>query len=160
MTGVAVEFEVEGLVDVGRVLGRLSQLDLVELQDVAGGLLVSSAQRRIQEEKTSPEGVAWPAWSPAYAATRIPGVHSLLVGGHRPAGEGVRSEGGHLQGSIEHHFAGDVVLIGSNLPYAAVHQFGSDDGGNIPARPYLGISADDRAAIEAMALDLFGEAVA
>ncbi len=35
---------------------------------------------------------------------------------------------------------GDSVEVGSNLEYAAVHQFGYK---NIPARPYLGVSESD-----------------
>lgn len=147
MAGVVTAFEVEGLVDVGRVLGRLSRLDLVDLADAAGELLVSSTQRRIHEEKESPDGVDWMPWSEAYDETRIHGVHSLLV-----------SEN-HLLTSIDNYTSGGVVRVGSNLEYAAVHQFGSDDGGGIPPRPYLGLSRGDRLELEAMALDLFGEAL-
>lgn len=147
MAGVAAEFEVKGLVDVGRVLQRLSDLDLVGLADAAGELLVSSTQRRIHEDKASPEGAAWAPWSERYDDTRNHGVHSLLV-----------SEN-HLLTSVTNHSTGWTVRVGSNLAYAAVHQFGSRDG-DIPARPYLGVSADDRDALERMALDLFGEAVA
>lgn len=146
MTGIAATWEIEGLVDVGRALGRLSRLDLVELADAAGELLVSSTQRRIAEEKEGPEGENWPVWSPAYAATRIAGTHSLLVGEN------------HLLTSLQNYTEGEVVRIGSPLPYAGVHQGGSQDGGT-PAREYLGLSAGDRLALEAMALDLFGEAV-
>lgn len=148
MSGVAAEFEIEGLVDVGRVLGGLSNLDFDELADAAGALLVSSTQRRIYEEKTGPDGATWVPWSERYNETRLHGVHSLLV-----------SEG-HLRDSIASHVDGPTVRVGSNLVYAAVHQLGSEDAdGGVPARPYLGISADDRMAIEHMALDLFGEAL-
>lgn len=147
MAGVTTEFEVDGLVDVGRMFGRLSRLDLVELADAAGELLVSSTQRRIHEEKASPDGAAWAPWSERYDDTRLHGVHSLLVGEN------------HLLTSITNYTSGGVVRVGSNLEYAAVHQFGSEGDGNIVARPYLGVSADDRAALERMALDLFGEAL-
>lgn len=147
MAGVAAEIEIEGLIEIDRVLGRLSRLDLAGLADAAGDLLVSSTKRRIHEEKQGPEGEGWPAWSPGYAASRIAGTHSLLVGEN------------HLLDSVWNHASGDVVRIGSNLAYAAVHQFGSRDG-DTPARPYLGVSEADRDAIVRMALDLFGEAVA
>lgn len=50
------------------------------------------------------------------------------------------------------------IGAGSNLEYAAVHQFGSDDG-STSARPYLGLSDFDRGEIERMAANLFGEAI-
>lgn len=146
MAGVVTEIEIDGLAEVGRVLGRLSELDVAELAYATGELLVSSTQRRMHEEKAGPDGDAWAPWSPDYAATRLPGVHSLLVGEN------------HLLTSIWNHTSGHVVRIGTPLPYGAVHQFGSSDG-TTPARPYLGLSPSDRADIERMALDLFGEAV-
>lgn len=146
MSGVATQIEIEGLVNVGQALGRLSRLDLVALADVASEFLVNSTQARLQEEKASPEGEPWAPWSPAYAKTRVPGVQSLLIS---------KDE---LRDSIANYADGPTVRIGSNLVYAAFHQFGSDDG-DIPARPYLGVSEADRIEIEQMALDLFGEAL-
>lgn len=146
MTGVATYFEVQGLVEVGQVLGRLARLDLVELADVVSEHLVNSTRARIQEDKASPEGEAWAPWSARYDETRNHGVHSLLIGE------------GHLQGSIDNYSSATEVRVGTPLVYAAVHQFGAQDG-SIPARPYLGISALDRLEIEQLALDLFGEAL-
>lgn len=146
MAGVATYFEVQGLVEVGQVLGRLAQLDLVDLADVVGEYLVNSTRARIQEDKASAEGEAWAPWSERYDETRNHGVHSLLIGE------------GHLQGSIDNYSSATEVRVGTPLVYAAVHQFGSGDG-SIPARPYLGLSALDRLEIETMALDLFGEAM-
>lgn len=145
MTGVATRFEIEGLVNVGLVLGRLSQLDLSSLADKASAYLISSTQDRITGEQTSPEGDPWAPWSPDYAATRH-GNQSLLVGG------------GDLRDSLKRFSSGTEIGAGSNLEYAAVHQFGSDDG-STPARPYLGLSPLDQREIEQMALDLFGEAL-
>lgn len=61
---------------------------------------------------------------------------------------------GALQDTITYQLAdgGNGVEIGTNRfsgeweGGAAVHQFGSEDG-NIPARPFLGISADDESTI-------------
>jgi phage virion morphogenesis protein len=54
----------------------------------------------------------------------------------------------------------DYALVGTNIKYAAVQQFGAKAGafgatrrggkipwGDIPARPFMGISGDDRSAI-------------
>ena len=48
-----------------------------------------------------------------------------------------------------HAISGASVEVGSNLVYAATHQFGDPDR-RIPARPYLGLSADDERDIEAL----------
>ena len=77
---------------------------------------------------------------------------------------------GHLKDSIDYHATSSKVMVGSNLPYARIHQKGvktsphvirpkrkkalafggvvrkkvNHPGSDIPARPYLGISDDDR----------------
>jgi phage gpG-like protein len=40
----------------------------------------------------------------------------------------------------------DWTAVGTNLIYGATHQFGDEERG-IPARPYLGLSDDDRRAV-------------
>ena len=59
-----------------------------------------------------------------------------------------------ISDSISHEVDGDVVRIGSNLIYAGVHDQGWEKK-NIPARTYLGISADDEEAIEQEVSDWF-----
>ena len=55
---------------------------------------------------------------------------------------GRRTGGGHLRDSITHNVTADGVEVGSNLAYAATHQYG-DPRRNIPERPYLGASEQD-----------------
>ena len=57
--------------------------------------------------------------------------------------------GGDLRDSVQNYSAGLEAVVGTNLVYGAVHQFGSAEGSdqNIPARPYLGLSDEDRADI-------------
>jgi len=55
-----------------------------------------------------------------------------------------------IGGSPAFRAARDEVQVGSNLIYAATHQFG-DPARNIPARPFLGLSTDDRTEILALA---------
>ena len=54
---------------------------------------------------------------------------------------------GMLASSISTYYDEDSAIIGSNLPYAAIHQLGGDAGRNqkvtIPARPYLKLTEDD-----------------
>ncbi len=155
MVGVATELDLGGLAPARDLLTRISALDLDQLGgEEIGALLENSTKRRIQEEKTDPEGNRWVAWSAAYDATRDHGRHSLLISGGNPG----------LLESIQHFSNSEVVRIGSNLIYAAIHQFGADpskaregslpgaEGAGIPARPYLGVSEEDRRDIERLVI--------
>ena len=51
---------------------------------------------------------------------------------------------GDLESSIQFLVTGDQVEVGTNLIYGAIHQFGGEEVGiPIPARPYLGIGAEN-----------------
>lgn len=60
-------------------------------------------------------------------------------------------ESGALSGQIFYRLVGNSLEIGSSMEYSAVQQFGAREGslgggapwGDIPARPFLGVSADD-----------------
>jgi phage gpG-like protein len=124
-------------------LARLADLDKNALLDNLGGLGVSQTQRRITSEKTSPDGEPWKP--------------------NRRGGSILFLEG-HLNSSIAHEVGRDDVSWGSNLVYAAIHQTGgtitAKNGkslhfqiGNqhffpksvtLPARPFLGLSDDNK----------------
>ena len=119
-----------------------------------GEKLASNTRDRFDEGR-DPQGNRWAPLSPWYLPfKRGPSVL-----------KGAAMSGG-LQGSITSAVAGHDVAVGSNKVYAAVHQFGAtirpkraggmlvfrDAGGQawgaarqvtIPARPYLGLSAED-----------------
>lgn len=136
MTGVRLTIEHSGLEAAAARLNALGGREFRhDLLEIAGATAEGGARRRIGEEKMSPEGVPWAAWSERYAATRRAGK-SLL-----------QSDGGLLD-SLAHEVdpSGSHAAIGSNLVYAAIHQFGDEEAsgeGGIPARPYLGLSAQD-----------------
>lgn len=135
MTGVRLEVDATDLRRIQAKIDRLAGADFNRLLDDIGGLMESSTRRRIAADKESPSGEPWPAWSPRYAATRHSG-HSLLQG-----------EGDLLDSMTYNVLTGGGVEVGSNLVYAATHQFG-DRERNIPARPYLGLSSEDLREIE------------
>lgn len=154
MSGLTTEIELD-LGKAGEALTRLSEIDLADITYVIGQLVEDQTKRRISDERQSPEGEDWPAWSKGYAETRH-GGHSLLVGE------------GHLQNSIQNYTTADRVTVGSNLIYAAIHQFGGTivpknaehlvfmlgdrkvfaQSVTIPARPWLGLSSENRQEIE------------
>jgi len=53
---------------------------------------------------------------------------------------------GMLASSVNTYYDNDSAVIGSNLPYAAIHQLGGQAGknksANIPARPYLNLTEE------------------
>lgn len=142
MSGIEIRIDTRELSVVADRLNELGELDKRELLDGLGALGVSQTQERIAREKRSPDGEPW---KPNRAGT------SILL------------QQGHLLGSIAHKVSGDQVSWGSNLVYAAIHQLGGTIRpksakrlvfriGNqtifakevtIPARPYLGFSAEN-----------------
>lgn len=131
----ALVFNLAGLLPARRALDRLSQLRTERLLDVLGSELESQTRRRLTEEKTAPDGSEWDEWSESYAA-------------RRPAKGGLLELEGNLVDSITYQVGHDAVTVGSNLIYAARQQDGDEGDGDegdsgIPARPYLGVSADN-----------------
>ena len=129
MTGAAIEIRPEGLAALDRRIDRLlAGLNNPEplLRELAAAG-ESQTRRRMESDKRGPDGTPWPEWSPGYAATRH-GGQSLLDA----RGDLIQS----LTAFADRQTAG----WGTNLIYAATHQFGR---GAIPARPFMGVSDDD-----------------
>jgi len=147
---------------VQRAFDRLIRAgtDLTPAMDDIGRSLVASTEIRF-ERGHGPDGAAW---TPSYRASSEGG--KTLVKEH------------HLKDSITHDPSRDEVRVGTNVLYAAVHQFGATiraktsrglrfrSGGNwvtkkqvtIPARPFLGVSRDDQAEIGHILADHIREA--
>lgn len=68
-------------------------------------------------------------------------------------------ETGALAGQIHYQITGNVLEVGSSMEYAAMQQFGGSKTefpnlwGDIPARPFLGLSGGDISDIEQTLLD-------
>ena len=143
MSGVALNIDVA---DLGVAADRLAAIaGLIEpsrITDVASAIVETQTRRRIQEEKSAPDGTPWKSWSPAYAETRHSG-HSLL-----------QSEGGLLD-SIFGEARGEQAVVGSILVYAAIQQFGGEEVGKpeLSARPFLGVSDDNLGEIKDVVVD-------
>ena len=118
-------------------------------------------------KEQSPDGTKWASWTQKYKER----MEKLGKGGNKI----LNDHGSHgLLGSIKYVAFKDRVIVGSNLPYAATHQFGdsrpltikkvSKNGKpftqniknrNIPPRPYLGVTEQDRTEILRMMRDYF-----
>jgi len=137
---------IEIKVDNERVLKALDDLSKVATNPrpallSIGDDLVKSTKKRFDESR-GPDGKAW-APNTETTLKRKRGTKPLI-------GEGIlRDQIGYAEGA-------NVLTIFSSMEYAATQQFGADRGafgrtkrnapipwGNIPARPFLGISNDD-----------------
>jgi phage virion morphogenesis protein len=132
-----------------------------ELMDEIGAAMVSSTQQRFIEGR-DPEGKAWEK----SGRVRENGGQTLV-------------DSNRLHTSITHDASADGAAWGTNVIYAAIHQFGGDIrpvsakslvfqgiGGvvnaqkvTIPARPFLGISQGDVIEINAIINDWLREAL-
>jgi phage virion morphogenesis protein len=129
------------------------------MQDI-GEVLVASTKKRFTEGK-SPDGLPWAAKSEAtlsaYAARGLRADPRPLFGPSGVLSSTIFAEVGPDGSSVE---------VGSNRIYAAVMQFGAAKGafgttaggssipwGNIPARPFLGLSEADETEIVATVED-------
>lgn len=105
-----------------------------------GQLMEAQVKRRIQDEKTAPDGTPWQDWSEAYAKSRK-GNHSLLL------------FEGRLRDSVAGRaLNGNAAVVGASMIYAAVHQYGYPVK-HIPARPYLGLSDENADEVADLVID-------
>jgi phage virion morphogenesis protein len=151
MTGVRVTLTGDDVSAAIRALARLGKSPEAPLKAIGIKLVASTRNRMIAEQ--TPDGMTWPRLNPLYAQ----GVR----GGGILRRQGMRSG---LMASLTSQAEGSTLRVGTNKPYSAVHQFGATitpkgDGPlsftmggrhifaksvTIPARPYLGVSAEDR----------------
>lgn len=139
-----------GLAALGRASG-----DMTDLMDDIGRRLVTGIDQRFETE-TAPDGKPW---KPSQRA--------------RETGGQTLTDKGRLRDSNSHQAGPRSVAVGTNLIYAAVHQDGATirpksakalkfrlpNGAwvttkavTIPARPFIGISDGDAAAIGELTL--------
>lgn len=143
MSASVLQVDARELDRVARALVGTSLKIKGDVLEAAGDLVADQVRARIESgDREAPDGSDWPDWSEAYEKTRGSQQEMLL-------------NQGDLLNSIQHAISGASVDVGSNLVYAATHQFG-DPGRNIPARAYLGLSADN----ESDLMDLVEDIVA
>lgn len=125
--------------------------DTRALMESVGEALVSGTLKRFDDEE-EPTGKKWK-----------PSARAAAEGGK------TLDDSSNLRDSIDYKATSDTVMVGSNLPYARIHQEGgktkahvirprkkkalafggvvrkkvNHPGSEIPARPYLGVSAED-----------------
>lgn len=147
MSGAQIIIDPRSLGDAAQFFDALAgrARDMTSLMDAVGLYLVGATIENFEQE-SSPEGAPWK-----------PSLRARQRGGQ------TLSDTGRLKSSITHQASAHEVVVGTNVLYAAIHQFGgvivpvSADalhfviGGRhifaqrvvMPARPYLGIAGEE-----------------
>ena len=152
MAGATVDVTLDDS-QVGKALADLAdRLGDIEtpLRDI-GEYLHQSTDNRFRQQ-VGPDGSPWAPLSPTTLA--------------RKKGDRILRESGTLQDTLRYQVSDNELAFGTDRPYGAVHQFGQGKGksgktqrgapipwGDIPARPYLGLSAED----ETEVLEIIGD---
>lgn len=156
MTGVRIDYRIDNaaVVSALRELVALGE-DASDIMRAIATYGEASTRERFETE-TGPDGERWK-----------PSLRAKLSGGR------TLTLDGHLGDSISPNWSSDTAEWGSNREYAAIHQEGGEirarsarglrfqiaGGGfvnaqkvTMPARPYLGLSAEDEDEIEDIVL--------
>jgi len=130
-----------------RLLDRTANLKPVF--DEIGSALLATTEQRFESE-SGPDGAPWAAHSTATLLRRGSNARKLR-------------DRGHLYQSLTYASGRLKAEVGTNRIYARIHQLGGKAGrgrkGTIPARPYLGVSAEDRRMIGEILTDHLAMAV-
>lgn len=106
--------------------------DLTPFWHSVGQYMIKRTIKNFEHEQ-SPEGIKWTPLS----LLRIKQRKKRHKGGRIK----ILSDTGELRRSVAYKAFSDKAVFGSNLIYAKTHQFGR---GNIPARPFLGVTDEDK----------------
>ncbi|WP_310601196.1 phage virion morphogenesis protein [Desulfobulbus sp.] len=172
MAGIAVR------IDDREVMAALDRLRahadrMAPVFKIIGETLLQSTRQRFRDQE-DPEGRPWQALKPSTVAGKAARGHSSKI---------LRARG-HLADTIRYQADNNGVRIGTNRIYGAIHQLGgttsphvirprtkkalawpgarhparsvNHPGSDIPARPYLGISRQDRDRILEIVADHLG----
>ena len=128
---ITIEIKDAGVNDM---LNRISRKG----EDITGALNIIGERilRHTGERFTAQRDADGSPWKPLRPATLRHKKNPMIL-----------TESHHLRGSIRHQASDNVLRVGTNKVYGAIHQLGGKAGRgrkvNIPARPYLGIGKDD-----------------
>lgn len=135
----------------------------VALKSVGETLLNSTRER--MNRQVAPDGAPWAPLNKAYAGTLADrDKNGRIITKGVKKGLKILQESGQLFGTLRWQVSGEQLQLGTNKIYGAIHQFGgtirprsADNlvfwlGGQlvyakkvtIPARPFLGLSSEDR----------------
>lgn len=135
MAGARFTLETSALKPLEARVRIMAGMDTSALMPRLGEYLLRSTRERFKSQ-TAPDGTAWEALAP----------RTLKRKKYNP--DKVLTERGFLRKGMAWQLLNKTTVeVGSNLVYAATHQFGR---GNIPPRPFLGLSDQDKRKIDAI----------
>ncbi len=161
MAGSSLRLDFVGLDEAGQRLGALAAAgqDLTPVFADIGEYLVRTTKERFRDQK-DPTGKPWAPLSEDYKARKKRKRDKILT------------LFGFLSGSINFRAAPAHLDVGSPMIYAGTHQFGAEKGsfgttskgqpipwGDIPARPFLGLSNADQVEIGRFVTDYLADSV-
>jgi len=153
--------------DITHALGELEKVttDLTSVLKLIGRKLVESTEKRFID-KRAPDGTPWLGNSDLTIARK--GFDHPLVGGKQD-GESEDGESGRRTQMLQHmnhaQVEDNVLQVGNTMEYSAMQQFGGTKAkfphlwGDIPARPFIGLSDADRAMVVEQITDAVERAV-
>jgi phage virion morphogenesis protein len=137
MAGTFVSVDVLGEEAITKQLNLMLSrgLELAPAFYEIGEHLLESTQDRMNQE-VSPDGTPWEPLS----------INTLEQKDLTNQSDKILRGYGTMADMLSYQVSGNQLMFGSNMEYAATHQFGRDSA-NIPARPFLGVNGDDETEI-------------
>ncbi|MCP4696534.1 MAG: phage virion morphogenesis protein [Gammaproteobacteria bacterium] len=139
MTGAHIKFDsdidnvekrLRGMIKAAENPGKTAYKDV-------GEYLLRVHHDRFKQQET-PDGQSWETIAPLSEKYK----NSPRKLASRRGADKILILKSYLDKELRYQATDDELLFGTDAPYGATHQFG-DEGRNIPARPYLGLSKDD-----------------
>ncbi|MDO4776308.1 MAG: phage virion morphogenesis protein [Cardiobacteriaceae bacterium] len=130
-------------------LARAGFLDKAVWKTIGEALLRSTKKRYAKQQ--APDGTRWAPLSPQYAAWKK----------RHKKGRKILKLEGEMRNTLNYQAGDASVAIGSDREYSSIHQFGGrfkafgQHNAVMPARPFLGLSAEDEQAILDTIADAF-----
>lgn len=121
MTGVSIEIELREGEARAALRGLLSRMDRrAPFFQAVGDLVVGSAKERFRTE-TDPDGRPWAPHAASTIRARIRNQQTPLT---ILSSNSKRKTASTLRGNISYEVTDDRLTVGSEAPYAAIHQLG------------------------------------
>lgn len=141
--------EIEGLDEVQAVLQRLRNFgtNVRPLLAEAGNIIANATEQAFEDEGPGWRPLAVRTYHMSYRGKTHTQRGKVTRGFERYlANRAILQKSGRLRNSITVRATNTEVTVGTNLPYAAIHQFGGKAGRGrkvkIAARPYLPIAGN------------------
>ena len=109
--------------------------NLQEFWHIIGEYMKKRTIKECFDKEQAPDGTKWKPLSQSRVKQRMKR--------HKTGNMKILQDTGELRRSVKYRAFDKYLIIGSNLKYSRVHQFGGGKN-NIPARPFLGVTEQDK----------------